>query len=555
MQTNHYNLGWVVARNRPKIMARDLGELGEATLRLWTSEVGAVVNPAVKDRRGWDFLIEFPHDDKISQSSLDLRPPEISCLIQVKTTVDDRRRWSVRLANWERLAKHPLPAFYLIVIYEKHSNSVKRAYLVHVGDKWIDRVLERLRIHSTKGGKKLSCQTLDLTWADDESLSSPNGLQLEKSIRKYTGKGLDIYVENKLRRLKEAGDITPAIMTFTRTASNHDELIDEWVDLAIGLKDSIEVQKTIIKENIRFGIPTVVAEYKGGMLYITDRAKEGTDVDLTIRNNTVERASKLLAKLHTPHHFFPGQPIPDKHLKARVVFQVGQIIIHPFTNRINIHVDFSTAKETAELKEHAATWRIAQILHNTPTEGCSIEVQRAGKPKAVFSIAPSQSATINPSVLVIAQAVENAFFIGRVFDLPQDLRISIRQIDKQADLLLQLRAICDVNIPIAGIEVTLDESFEEKQERYAIAFSKAIKFGELTLLVSAGLTGPIRITKHPSGISRCALLEPKRIHLTHKVFTDEVVQSQTHLQEVVKELEKKNYTVIQVGDPIDKPFQ
>ena len=39
---------------------RDVGELGESTLKLWASQANIVANKATQDKAGWDFLLEFP---------------------------------------------------------------------------------------------------------------------------------------------------------------------------------------------------------------------------------------------------------------------------------------------------------------------------------------------------------------------------------------------------------------------------------------------------------------------------------------------------------------
>lgn len=95
---------------------RDLGQLGESTLTGWAAARSITAQRATNDRSGWDYLLEFPSrcDDK-SPASRDREPASFSCLVQVKATSTGRLNRPVKLVNWHRLIKNPLPAFFLIV--------------------------------------------------------------------------------------------------------------------------------------------------------------------------------------------------------------------------------------------------------------------------------------------------------------------------------------------------------------------------------------------------------------------------------------------------------
>ena len=96
---------------------RNLGDLGESTLRLLAAQVDMSVNKANPDKTGWDFLVEFAYARDYSKDfnlPLDKKPPPIQCLVQVKATDRQRRKWSIKLSNWVRLITSPLPAFNLV---------------------------------------------------------------------------------------------------------------------------------------------------------------------------------------------------------------------------------------------------------------------------------------------------------------------------------------------------------------------------------------------------------------------------------------------------------
>jgi len=100
---------------------RDLGDLGEIEVIRWARQRDIVPNKVQCDKKGWDIFLEFPHaEPETKKYFLDIRPPELSCLVQVKAT--DKRVGKIphiKLTNWERMAKSPLPCFFVVLEYAK----------------------------------------------------------------------------------------------------------------------------------------------------------------------------------------------------------------------------------------------------------------------------------------------------------------------------------------------------------------------------------------------------------------------------------------------------
>ena len=112
----------------PTLSAADMGGIGEAMLKQWAHEAGISPNPATNDVKGFDYLLVLSKTrDSTATNPLDLDPPELSCLVQVKATRNADRPIAVKLSNWERLAKSPLPAFFLVVEVGA-TNKVGRAF-------------------------------------------------------------------------------------------------------------------------------------------------------------------------------------------------------------------------------------------------------------------------------------------------------------------------------------------------------------------------------------------------------------------------------------------
>ena len=117
---------------------RDLGGLGEVKVEEWALQRGITPNRVHHDKKGWDIFLEFPRpDSEAERRTLDIRSPEIACLVQVKAT--DKRTGKIpriKVTNWERMAKHALPCFFAVLEYDGE-DIPQRAYLIHVGEYWI----------------------------------------------------------------------------------------------------------------------------------------------------------------------------------------------------------------------------------------------------------------------------------------------------------------------------------------------------------------------------------------------------------------------------------
>src|SRR4051812_18148991 len=69
------------------------GRAGETTVQLWGEKAHLTVNRAHNDCKAWDLFIEFPPlKPRDGGETLDLRPPELSCKVQVKTVKANKRR-------------------------------------------------------------------------------------------------------------------------------------------------------------------------------------------------------------------------------------------------------------------------------------------------------------------------------------------------------------------------------------------------------------------------------------------------------------------------------
>src|SRR5262249_32600706 len=90
-----------------------LGRLGQSALEGWAAQVDVTANPSYHDERGWAVLLQV--SPATTKGPLDRAPPEMSCMVQVKTTTTDDASEPIALSNWWRMCSDPIPWFVLVV--------------------------------------------------------------------------------------------------------------------------------------------------------------------------------------------------------------------------------------------------------------------------------------------------------------------------------------------------------------------------------------------------------------------------------------------------------
>lgn len=189
-----------------------LGRAGEDCLRKLT-RTGFFVNPALKDAKGWDFLLEEVNDHDVLELPLVAPRPRIM-MVQCKgfavypsdTSKTVKTRRQIQMQHWMRSVTDPMPWFYLIVEVNAEADFEPiGAYLVHIGKKWIDRLTKRvIQDAKTKGGLTLE-GTMDLRWEENERLPDLSPSTFKAAITQYLGSDMDRYALQKMLARKRSG--------------------------------------------------------------------------------------------------------------------------------------------------------------------------------------------------------------------------------------------------------------------------------------------------------------------------------------------------------------
>ena len=527
---------------------RDLGQMGENTLQLWASQVGITANPAKRDQKGWDYLLQFLPSDLQSTSPLDLRPGEINCLLQVKATGTKTKRISVKLRNWERFVKTQLPAFFLVLKFDA-GLVVEDAYLIHIDKHWIEKVLGKLREITPNVKSHLNKKTLDLTWnPDNNRLQNPNGEGLEKAIRKYVGLRMDEYSKNKSQIIENSGDPIKALITITTKHSSEEGLWTDWIEFALGLRDGMKSIGMVVQEDLRFGIPAQEKKYETEGWFKFDPPTK--DVKLVIKNKQENLISTFSAKVITPHYIFPGTNIPEKYFRARVIFQFGDLIIHPQsrTGTFNVFFISDDGIEALErkdtLKNLANSWRLAFILNEIDTRGCEIEISDDIGTTMKLQIFSRQK--ISEQILGFATSAECAWYIARYFDLPIETDSSVVELGFQFHELRLFRNILDASTNIEVFQADSDGAKLNLGGTYTIVFGQSLHFNQMGIFIRIALRGEVSsIQERTTGNEHFQIRNPIRIHADYRLESkSKHTSSEETLEELVHKFENKGQKVI-----------
>ena len=143
-------------------------------------------------------------------------------------------RWPIKLSNWQRLVKVPLPSFFLILEFDVQLDlhQPQRADPAHVDKAWVTTVLRELRQLPPESA--IHRKSLESTkWTEADRLESMNGASFREAVRHHIGNQYE-YTINKKRWLETVGYENGRYSFSVRmSADTEDELMSRLVDVAI----------------------------------------------------------------------------------------------------------------------------------------------------------------------------------------------------------------------------------------------------------------------------------------------------------------------------------
>ncbi|MBK8256217.1 MAG: hypothetical protein IPK82_26565 [Polyangiaceae bacterium] len=291
-----------VARDRGE-ESRHLGVLAEREVSYRCTQAGFTVNKSDEDTQGWDFFLQVPMPNE-THALLDLAPPQLSCLLQVKGTASADGDTRMTLANALRLAKSPTPSFVLIASVS--NSTIARWWLLHCGEAFIENVLKRLAKERQRQAETLNRIWLSLTGSDGELLSV-DGTELRAAIARNVGTDTYAYLRQKelwLNTVGYHGATKSLVMSFDTTSP--DERFVELARFAVGLEKSLPVDFIEVYD-LRFGLQRHEASHRDVTLEIP-RIPTGPAVTVELCGPNAETIS-FDGHTHVASAIFPFIPL------------------------------------------------------------------------------------------------------------------------------------------------------------------------------------------------------------------------------------------------------
>jgi hypothetical protein len=230
----------------------DLGDWAEVRFELYCSQAGVVANKSSKDRTGWDFLLEFPQENKVHLPP-DHHNRELTARVQVKSREREKRSATIKLDNAHRFATSPDPCFVILAAATDGGEPV-RFYARHFWKPEIERTLKRLREAEGKS-KPVHKQSLSLAFKNEDDHTE----DLIPWMRSIVTQDREAYSAEKQKLNSTLGyeDCNAVgIMTFAL-----DDL-SEFIDHSIGLTPKINLTSARIVDT-RFGIEAKTPLFEG----------------------------------------------------------------------------------------------------------------------------------------------------------------------------------------------------------------------------------------------------------------------------------------------------
>ena len=258
----------------------DLGQKGQAKFQELCADASLICNPSTYDRAGWDFIVEFRYE---GPGPLENRSAPPSCQVQVKTILDKNDTIQLRLSSAERLAKELRPSFIYVLKIGEDLNPTS-AFLIHIKDEALGKILKRLRKEDTAGTLAANKQYITFSVKKYGVPLEVRGAALRTLLIEACGANFDLarYAAEKKEQLEKLGfEERPYELRMTLPGT-----LSEVVDTFLGLRKNARALNlhTVLT---RFGI-TVPVMPGGEEGTVTFQPHPVDTCTVTLRGNDVQ---------------------------------------------------------------------------------------------------------------------------------------------------------------------------------------------------------------------------------------------------------------------------
>lgn len=436
-------------------------------------------------------MLEFPLFPNIQPPSnipLDICLKPLQCFVQVKSTDLNPGRWPVKLDNWTRFINTPTPAFFLVLEYDG-KDLCQRAYLVHVDETYIKKVLKKLREISNKNKKMIHKKKIKFKYNNKNQILPLNGEGFAKAIENYVGGSPVQYAEKKIQTVRSIGyENDKSLFKFEVSLPDKEANIEEYlVDFLIGLNPYLKISKGEIKD-IRFGI---VAEepyelFGSGRLEI-DRCPDKGKILLNSKKK--DRPLSIETDVNLPNGIITQQA----NFKMRFFTPFLDIVLSPFKkgeNVITFKFDFLNENKKYSLNILKQMADVVLFLNETGKKGFEIQFEYKEKSLGTSKIEPISNEIFDYKFLAkMARCIENAWEISKYFNVHNEIEMYPQESLRQESHLQFMENIITRSGGMLKIKFWPDEDkkISDSAKKMCVPFLSHVIIGQYQMAISAAI--------------------------------------------------------------------
>ncbi|HFG1962850.1 hypothetical protein [Vibrio cholerae] len=469
----------------------NLGKLGETDFVRWCTQTGLITNSSnEEDVAGWDYLVEFPTTYSASTPK-DRTALPFECKVQVKATQRKDKCLGIKLSVLQRLVNYNYPAFILFLEYTSQTQpTIEKAYLVHIDDKLIERTLKKLRENDLlEKPKELNKVKISVTYNENHRLPNLSGDALKLSIESFTGTCVDTYIKEKQSLRNNIGYKDGGI-TMTCTFGKHSFNKQHFIEMSLGLRESIDVDRFIVKDE-RFNLANdkfIMSQSESGKITIHN---ESSKCKVRIKTSKYSPAITFDTELIT----LPINPVLHKDEKVLLLKTKLFTFVLEGLKPENTQKIIFTLDNPCKLDEVLSVLKVFSVTNS----GLIMEIEGLHKKTIKLDIALN---TPKPYKTKFIQGLEN---IINTFEIDRASETNFNHIAHQEDHIVLLDNLLKNNISNGYIDTK--EPIPNDPNQFIFLETMFINLGEV---IVGGLFG-LHASKESANkfkIYRAELLQP-----------------------------------------------
>lgn len=436
---------------------RDLGLMGESTFSLWCADVGLIPNGSQIDKTGWDFFVEFPFSS--GSSPREIHKSAFECKVQVKATDKNERKLSITLSNLRRLITAQMPAFFVFIEFDGENNA-RRAFVVHVDNSLISKVLKRLhQIEQSKKDNNFNKRTMTIHYDDTHRLDNLDGKCLKQCLLTHIGDNIAEYIANKKSHLESTG-FEDGFSQMTFTTEGEDNL-KTLIDVSLGIEKQVELSK-FKGTDTRFGIlsKSPFVDTEGGRLEMPG-LKPSAEGKIRFREDKLSVGLSFSAKLFiSPFNVM----VPDNLKKMRVEGEFFDLKFNPYTGSASYSFSFGEGVRL-EVKQFRDAIKLLNLLSSSGKRVLA-ELIFDGFPKLEFGVGcKDQDYDFSRELQALDSAVKLIF----EFNVTDFVDISFDEISRYETQICQMHGVIGASPDLFKVEFGVDgDGYDPSKETACI---------------------------------------------------------------------------------------